>query len=218
MLLKSRREEVIEFAQRMSASRLVSGTWGNLSVRDPETGLIAVTPSGMPYDKLEPQDIVIMDETGRAVDGKRRPTIEVPLHLGLLRNRKDINGVVHTHSIFATTLGVLNLGVPVVSAEMAAVVGGPVPVAPFAVFGTEEFGRVALEAMGDGRAVVLKNHGVVAVGPTLSDAFGVASVVEDAAMVYVFASMIGKPDLVPEEHFEIMRTAYLNKYGQRVAS
>ncbi|HHY45785.1 MAG TPA: hypothetical protein GX506_00605 [Firmicutes bacterium] len=218
MLLKSKREEVIEYARRMSASKLVSGTWGNLSVRDPETGLIAITPSGMDYDSLEPQDIVVMDETGKIVDGKRRPTIEVPLHLGLFRNRKDINGIVHTHSIFATTLGVLNLGVPVVSAEMAAVVGGPVPVAPFAVFGTEEFGRIALETMGDGCAVVLKNHGVVAVGPALPDAFAVASVVEDAAMVYVFASMIGKPDLVPEEYLGSMRSTYLNRYGQRVAS
>ena len=214
MLLEELRSEVIDYARQMAHSRLTSGTWGNVSARDRETGLIAITPSGMDYDSLTPADIVIIDEHGKIVDGHRRPSVETELHTIFMRNRLEVGSVVHTHSPFATALGIARDEIPIALAELAAVVGSAIPVAPYVTLATAALAETAYRVMGDGRAVVLRNHGVVAIGETLKDTLAAAAVIEENALVYWLAYQIGEPSILPREEVQKLRCLYLRRYGQ----
>lgn len=215
MLLKSLREKVISISLKMMKYNLVYGTWGNVSARDPETNYVALTPSGMEYDQLKPEDIVITDLDGKVVDGKRKPTIETPMHILMYRKRPEINGVIHTHSVFSTALSVANQNIPVVISEMASMVGGDVPVANYANCATDTLGCNALEAMGDRLAVLLKNHGVLALGADLDTALNVALIVEDSAKVYYIAKTLGNVELVPESEIPVLQKGFYESYGQK---
>ncbi|OIQ08142.1 L-fuculose phosphate aldolase [Moorella thermoacetica] len=209
------RRDVIETAQGLVRARLNSSTWGNISVRDPENGGFFITPSGMDYDKLTPEDIVLVDFDGRVIEGIRKPSTETPMHALFYRERPDIGAVVHTHSIYATTMAVLKKEIPPVIAELAAGVGGSVPVADYATFGTLELGASALKAMGNKRAVLLQNHGVVAMGNNLVEAGRLAAIVEDAAQIYYLAQVIGTPTMVPADELDKLYQAFQKGYGQK---
>lgn len=214
MLLERERQEVYAATRELVKGGLVTGTWGNVSACSREEGLVAITPSGLPYDVLTPEDVVIVDLQGRVVEGKLKPSSETPMHTLFYRERQEIQAVVHTHSIYATAMAVLNRSIPPVIAELALGVGGEVPVAPFAKVGTEELGRVALEAMGTSRAVLLQNHGVVTVGEDMRRALNLAAIVEDAAKVYLIARGIGEPTLVPAEIIQELHQMFQG-YGQQ---
>jgi len=199
----------------MSRSGLAPATWGNISARDPETGLILITPSGMAYDSLQPEDICVLDLDGNHVDCPWKPSTETPLHLIFYRAKPWCHAVVHTHSLYATAFAALGQEIPVVVATLASAVGGSVPCAPYTPSGTEHFGQVALEAMGDRTAVLLGNHGVVAVGSSLEEAYTVAEVVENAAKIYHFALSVGRPNILPDSEVSRIRQKYLTKYGQK---
>lgn len=209
------RKDVLEYALRMSRSGMAPATWGNVSARDPETGLVAITPSGMPYESLRPEDICLVDLDGNHVDCPWKPSVETPLHLVFYRAKPWCNAVVHTHSLYATAFAALGREIPVVVATLASAVGGSVPCAPYTPSGTTHFGVVALQAMGDRTAVLLGNHGVVAVGTSLPDAYTVAEVVENAAKIYHYALCVGQPNTIPEDEVNRIRTKYLTKYGQK---
>jgi len=215
LLLQRLREKVIETALKVVDAGLVVSTWGNISARDRESGLIAITPSGMDYKKLRPEDIVILDVDGKVIDGKRKPSTETPMHTLFYRKRSEINGIVHTHSWFATTLSTLNKEIPVVLAELGACVGGSVRVAKYVRGGTEEFGRAALDAIGDRAAVLQQNHGVLAIGKTLDDAFAATAVVEDAAKVYWSGLLAGQPFVLPDEEVKELHESFIKSYGQK---
>jgi len=215
MLLKQLREEVIETALRVVKAGLVVSTWGNISGRDPESDLIAITPSGMEYDKLLPEDIVIVDKYGKIVDGERKPSSETPMHTMIYRERPEIYGIVHTHSWFATALSTLKREIPVILAELGSCVGGSVSVAEYARGGTEDFGKAALKAMGNKTAVLQQNHGVLAVGKSLGEAFATAAVVEDAAKVYWAAIQLGEPTVLPDEEVAVLNEIFYKSYGQK---
>lgn len=209
------RKSVLEYALRMSRSGMAPATWGNVSARDPEAGLVAITPSGMQYESLRPEDICLVDLDGNHVDCPWKPSVETPLHLVFYRAKPWCNAVVHTHSLYATAFAALGREIPVVVATLASAVGGSVPCAPYTPSGTTHFGEVALEAMGDRTAVLLGNHGVVAVGTSLADAYTVAEVVENAAKIYHFALTVGQPNIIPEDEVSRIRSKYLTKYGQK---
>lgn len=210
--LKSR---VLEISLAMSRSGMAPATWGNVSARDPESGLIVITPSGMPYEKLKPKDMCIVDATGAPVDCPWKPSTETPLHTVFYRGRPWIHGIVHTHSLYATAFACLGMEIPVVVATLASGVGGSVPCAPYTPSGTENFGEVALEAMGDRTAVLLGNHGVVACGTSVEDAYTVAELVENAARIYHYSLSLGRPNIIPPEEVGRIREKYLTKYGQK---
>lgn len=218
MLLGEERELVVETARKMISAGLVMTTWGNVSIRNPEKQLVALTPSGTDYFKMGPEDIVITDLHGNVVEGSLRPTSETPLHTMIYRERPEINAVVHTHSPWATAMSVAGLEIPVVLAEVAASIGGRISIAPYTPGGTDEFGRTALEAMGKKYGALLKNHGVIGVGPTIQKAFNAACVIEDAAKVYFVARMLGNVDCVPgsEDEFLEMANGFPRSYGQEV--
>jgi L-ribulose-5-phosphate 4-epimerase len=218
MLLESLRREVVAVGKRVLAAGLVRGTAGNFSARDFETGLIVISPSGMPYPELRPEDVVVLDISGEIVDGARTPSSETPMHLMLYRERPDTGAVVHTHSHYSTVVSCIRDELPVLLTEFAVLFGGPVPVTRYAPTATEEIARSVIEAMPpDGQAVLLRNHGLVVRGADFEQALAIAEVVEDTAKVYVHALAANggrEPNLVPAEVIPEMRAAWLAQYGQ----
>lgn len=210
---EAERRLVLQTARRMKADKLVRLTAGNVSCRIAGRTLFAITPSGMEYDELEPADICILDLEGNLVDGRRRPSSEAPLHRLVYRSRPDVGGVVHTHSLYASAFACTGQPLPVISIELAGLVGGAVPCAPYAPSGTAAFAEAAVATLGEeGVAVLFQNHGVMAVGPSLAQAYAVALGLEEAAQLYCIARQVGEPIILPEAEcrriFEVMHTRY----------
>jgi len=216
MLLEELRKQVLEAALNLVKYSLITLTGGNVSGRDPETGLIAITPSGMEYEGLNPEDIVILDSEGNTVDGKWKPSVDTKFHIYLYKNRQDINGIIHTHSTFASCFAALNEEIPCVLTTLANEVGGSVPLARYTPVGTDDMGPSILEVIGDKRACLLANHGVVSVGPDVRHALVASVMLEDAAKAYFAARSIGKPVVLPESEVKKARDLFLYQYGQKV--
>jgi L-fuculose-phosphate aldolase len=189
--LEAQRAKVLEVARKASAEGLMRLTMGNFSVRDPETGLVAITPSGRPYDDMTPADICVVTLDDDQVDGPYKPSFETPIHTYVYRTRRKVNGVVHTHSPYCNIFGLLGIDIPPVLVTQLAYVGGMVRVAPYQKSGRVEFAESALEVMGDGNVVVLANHGILAVGADIDSAFARAIYTEEGAMIYFNALRLG---------------------------
>lgn len=209
------KQQMIETAQEMYERGLVASVWGNLSARVPDTDWILVTPSGVDYRLMGPDDLVVIDlETGDVVAGKLKPTSELQMHLAILRARPDIHAVMHTHSIYASACSAAHKEIPPLVEDIAQVVGGPVSVARYALPGTPELGANAVKALGKKNAVLLANHGVVGVGDDLKDALRVCTIVEKGAHIFAITKTIGAPVLLSLDDVEYLRNAYRNHYGQ----
>lgn len=215
MLLESLREELLYYTHKLAASGLVRHTQGNLSARDPATGYICVTPSGMEYDAMSPADMVVVDEGGALVEGRWKPTVETPTHLRVYHARPDARAIIHAHAPYATAFGVAYKPIPMVLMEAACCLGGPVPVAPYMMSGSAEFGQLILDAMGQGNAVVWGNHGILVAGPSLKQALSMAHAVEDNAQAYLLAAELGEPRLLPDDEVARLHRFWLDDYGQR---
>lgn len=205
------RRAVAETARQMSLRGLTHGASGNVSARIGD-GVFAVTPTGMPHATQAAADVVLVDGAGNTVDGTRRPTSELPMHLSVYRHRPDVGAVVHTHSDMATTFAVLGENLPAVHYVLG-FAGPRVLCAPYATYGTQELGANALEALGDRYAALLGNHGVLAVGPSLGAALTVAESVEVVAGLYWRARCIGSPRVLDDEEMERVMRAFAS-YGQ----
>jgi L-ribulose-5-phosphate 4-epimerase len=209
--LESLKEEVLNTAKAGYREGLFAGTSGNLSARDPDSGLIVITPTSLPYDSMTSDDLVVMDEGGRVVEGNRKPSSEWSMHLGVYKRREDVLAVFHTHSPYATSFAVLRKPIPPVLTEMIPFIGGDIPVADFALPGSPELGAGALRALESRNACLLANHGIVAVGASVEEAHIRAVYVEDAARIYHHALTVGKPCLVPEEAVFAMSNSSPNR-------
>jgi L-ribulose-5-phosphate 4-epimerase len=215
MLLPDLRAEVARYARKMLASGLVQATQGNLSARDPDSRLICITPSGADYDQLAAEDVVVVDEQGRVVEGRWKPSLELPLHTLLLRRRRDIGCVMHTHSPYTTAFGVVYQPIPMILNESAACLGGPVPIAPYQMSGTPEFAELIADTLGEGNAVIWGNHGAMVVGPTLALTFSSAHALEDTARVYAIAKQLGAPVMLPDDEVAKLHAFWSAHYGQK---
>lgn len=213
-LSESSVQAVLETGKAMKDSGLVAGTWGNISVRSGAEGLL-ITPSGMPYHDLVADDLVMVDLEGKVVQGRRKPSSEINLHLVIYRERPDVQGIVHTHSLYASVLAVTRKSLPPILEEMAQVIGGEVKVAPYAPAGTLELAEVAGKTLGSSGAVLLANHGVLGVGRTLAEAFLVCQIVEKGAQVYCLSQLMGTPRLLTDQDVFTLRKNYLESYGQK---
>jgi L-fuculose-phosphate aldolase len=212
MRLQQHREAIVKFGRKMIASRLTTGSGGNLSVFDREQGLIAISPSGIEYFDLQPADVVVTDPTGVIIQGDSKPSSELDFHLALYFHRPDVGAVVHTHSVYATTMACLGWEIPAVH-YLVGFSGQKVPVAPYATFGTSELAENLVSAIGNYNAVLLANHGLVTVGPTLSRAFAVAEEIELVARVYYQARSIGEPVVLDEQEMNRVIEKFKD-YGQ----
>ncbi|HBW35874.1 class II aldolase/adducin family protein [Desulfosporosinus sp. BICA1-9] len=208
-------QKVVEKGIEMLAINLTVGTWGNISCRIPEKDYVAITPSGMSYDTLAPEDIVVMDLRGNTISGTNKPSIELPLHLAIYNARDDVQAIVHTHSPYATALAVARKEVPGAVEDMVQIVGGKVRVSEYALPGTVQLGTNTVKALEGRNAVLLANHGMIGVGRNLDEAFRVCQVVEKSAQIVIFAKLMGGVVELSEEDIAGMRNFYLNGYGQR---
>ena len=205
---------IVDAGLQMLRSGLTVATWGNISARDSETGLIYLTPSGMPYDTITEHDIVVMNAKGEVVEGNRRPTIEFAMHLGILNKRPEINAVVHTHPIYSQIFACLHEEIPPIIDEAAQMMAGAVKCAEYGLPGTQELADNVAAALGDGYACLMANHGSVCVGTSMEKAFTVSTVLEMSAQIYYMATCIGKPHIIPEDKVAYMHSFVSKQYGQ----
>lgn len=197
--LTEAKKEVLEAAKNAFASRLFAGTSGNLSSMLREEGLIIITPTNTRYETMGLEDIVVVDMEGKVVDGKHRPSSEYSMHRTLYEGRPEVNSIVHTHSPYATSFAVNNRPIPLILIEMIPFLGGEVPVAALQPAGSKELGYSVLESIGQKTCCLMANHGVVALGTTMAQAYIRAEYVEDAAKICSLAMQNGEIVLIPPE-------------------
>ncbi|MHB1160498.1 MAG: class II aldolase/adducin family protein [Chloroflexota bacterium] len=210
------REEIVAVGRQMLAEGLVTFTAGNLSVRIPGEQLVAITPSGRPYDTMRPEEVPVVTLDGRVVDGDLRPSSEMPMHLAIFRHRPDVQAMVHTHSPYALAFAVARRPLPLISLEGLPTRATEVLVAEYATPGTDEVGRsamVALHRQPESRAVLLANHGLLAVGDSLAEAYTVAANLEMEARIYLLATTLGTPVPITPEQLSAIRSHYEAKKG-----
>lgn len=205
---------LIESGKRMLESGLTVETWGNLSVRDPETGCIYLTPSAMPYNTISEEDVVVLDADGNRVEGERKPTIEYAMHLKIMKKRPDVNAIIHTHPIYSQVFGALHEDIPPIIDEAAQTMGGIVRMAEYAIPGTQELADNVTEALGGGAACLMANHGAVCVGKDMNAAFKSCTVLEMTARIYYMARCVGNPQPLPQEVITEMLETVCKHYGQ----
>src|SRR2546430_14340456 len=180
-MLDQLKEQVWKLHLELPKNGLVVWTGGNVSARDPGSWLVVIKPSGVLYGGLGPEDHVVVNLEGDIVEGELKPSSDTASHLYVYRRRPDVNGVVHTHSSYATAFAALGRSIPVYLTAIADEFGGPIPCAGFALIGGEEIGRQVVEHIGTSQAVLLKNHGVFTVGPTARAAVKTAGMGEELA-------------------------------------
>jgi L-ribulose-5-phosphate 4-epimerase len=214
-MLGALRELVWQLHLELPKNNLVVWTGGNLSARDPETGYVVIKPSGVKYEQLTADDLIIVNLNGEIVDGDLKPSSDTASHLYIYRHRPDVMGVVHTHSPYATAFAALGKPIPVYLTAHADEFGGPIPCGGFALIGGEEIGKVVIEAIGSSPAVLLKNHGVFTLGSSPEAALKAAVMVEDVARTVFMALQIGTPDEIPSEQVAKLHQRYTHVYGQQ---
>src|SRR5512141_1821069 len=170
MLEEALREQVCVLHSELVRNQLVAWTSGNVSARNPESGLVVIKPSGMRYEHLSPQSMVVVDLDGRVIEGNLKPSSDTSAHVYVYRNRPDVNGVVHTHSDFATAWAAVGRPIPAVLTAICDEFGGPIPVGAYAEIGGDKIGREIVRSIGNSPAIMMKNHGVFTVGKTAEEA------------------------------------------------
>lgn len=214
MKLRQARELLVAYSRRMSAEGLSTGTSGNLSIYDPEEGLMAITPSGLDYNALTPEDIVVTDLDAHVVEGKWKPSSEWALHTLFYRRHPSARAVVHTHSMYCTTLAVLGRPLRAVHYAIAAAGTTEVPCAPYRLFGTEALAAQAVETCGDGKAVLLGNHGLVVWQESLPKAYDLARDLEFVAELQWRACAVGTPNVLTDGQMAAALKRF-ETYGQQ---
>lgn len=203
---KETKKILLKMTHRSYEKALFAGTSGNLSIYDREKEIMIITPSSIPYETMEEEDLVLMKLSGEIIEGRYKPSSEWRMHAAVYKERADVGAVVHTHSPYATSFAVNREPIPVILIEMVPFLGGDVMVADFALPGTEDVGREALKVLSGRNACLMSNHGVLAVGETLEQAHIRAIYVEDAAKIYSLARSNGDVKEVPGEFVEIMKS------------
>ena len=213
-MLEKLKEELVQLHLELPKNNLVVWTGGNVSARDAETGLVVIKASGIRYEEMRPEHMVVVAEDGKLVEGEYKPSSDVYSHLYIYRNRPDVGGVVHTHSAYATAFAAVNKPVPVILTAIADEFGGPIPCGGFATIGDDAIGKVVVDCIGKSPAVLLKNHGVFTIGKNAKSAVKAAIMTEDNAKTVWLAMQIGVPDEIPQDEVEKLHYRYTHVYGQ----
>jgi L-ribulose-5-phosphate 4-epimerase len=214
-VLEALREQVWKLHLELPKNDLVRWTGGNVSGRDPETGLVVIKPSGVKYPDLRPEHLVVLDVDGKVVEGNLSPSSDTASHLYIYRHRPEVGGIVHTHSPYATAFAAAGKPIPVYLTAIADEFGGPIPVGGFALIGGEELGKIVVDSIGSSPAVLLKNHGVFTIGKNAEAAVKAAVMTEDVARTVWYALQLGTPDEIPAEDVAKLHQRYTKVYGQR---
>lgn len=213
-MLEELKSQLVQLHLELPKNNLVMWTGGNVSARDPKSGLVVIKASGIRYEVMEPKHMVVMDLDGRQIEGDYKPSSDVNSHLYIYRHRPDVGGVVHTHSRYATAFAAVGMPIPCVLTAIADEFGGPIPCGGFALIGDEAIGKVVVEGIGNSPAMLLKNHGVFTIGKNAAAAVKAAVMTEDAAATVWLALALGTPDVIPQEDVDKLHDRYTNVYGQ----
>lgn len=208
------REQILAYGKMMVDKNLTKGSGGNISIFMRQEGLMAITPSGIDYYAIQPQDIVIMDLEGNVVEGDKKPSSEYSMHSIFYKRREDINAVVHFHSVYASVLACLEWELPPTHYLIAVSGGENVRCAKYETFGTKALAESAFEGMKDRYVVFLANHGMLAGAKDLPNAFGKAEEIEFCSEIYYRAKSIGEPTHLPKEETDRLLQLF-GRYGQK---
>lgn len=215
MLMLEERMDIVKYGKMMIDNGLTTGTGGNISIFNREKGLMAISPTGVPYHEMTPEDVVVMDLEENIIDGVKKPSSEHVMHAIVYKNREDLNAMVHTHSIFAATISALNQPLPAVDYLVAFGGGKDVKCAKYGTYGTPELAVNALEGMEGRNAVLLANHGMNVCGPNIGRTMSIAEQLEFCCEVYVRAKSMGEEvKLLSDEEMERNVKRFVN-YGQQ---
>ncbi len=215
MSISELRDQVFWGNCMLPEAGLVTWTSGNVSGRDPESGYVVIKPSGVRYEAMSPEDMVVVDIDGNVIDGAMKPSVDASTHLYVYQHRPDVYGVVHTHSTFATAFAAVGQPIPVYLTAIADEFGGPIPVGDYAQIGGKAIGQELVRAIGESRAILMKNHGVFTIGPSVEAAVKAAVMVEDVARTVYYAMQIGALDEIPPDEVARAHRQYMGEYGQR---
>ena len=214
MLLKRFREEIVLIGKQMVADHVAHNGQGNISAFDREKGLIAITPSAVPYNQRSAEDICVIDINRKIIEGRWKPTSEIALHMVIYQSRPDVNAIVHTHPPYTSVFAVIDIKeMPMVLIEAALGLGSTIPVAPYARPGTEEVAQITTKAMGNASGAILAHHGLVTVGVSLEKAYAATLAAEGTARTIILARAMGADPLsLDKQEIAALREIYQNQY------
>lgn len=215
MLLKELREELWRLHLELPKNELVSWTSGNISARDAGTGYVVIKPSGVSYEKLTPENMVVVDLEGKVIEGALRPSVDCASHLYVYRHMKEVNGIVHTHSPYATAFAAVGQPLPVCLTAIADEFGGPIPCSGYAAIGGEEIGAEIVKTIGKSPAILIRQHGVFTIGKSAEAAVKAAVMTESIAKTIFIARQLGTIEEIPAAEVERAHMQYKNHYGQK---
>lgn len=213
-MLEKLKEQLVELHLELPRNNLVAWTSGNISSRDPESGLVVIKPSGVLYNDLTPDKMVVLDMGGNVIEGALKPSSDTATHLYIYRNRPDVFGIVHTHSAFATAFAAVGKPIPPVLTAICDEFGGEIPIGGFAPIGDEAIGMEVMRSIGASPAILMQNHGVFTIGKTARAAVKTAVMVEDAARTAYYAMQLGELISISDDMVTRLHTRYMEEYGQ----
>ena len=205
---------VCESGKRLQNEGLVAATWGNISYRI-DSDWMAITPSGISYDELDPEDIVIVNIHDLSYKGNLKPSSEVSMHAAVLKEKKEVNAVIHNHSLYASIVAAKGMEVPPYIEDMAQVIGPSIRVVEHALTGTPELSEGVLKALDKRYAAILQNHGAVCVGRDMKEAFAVCHILEKSCQIFINIQLLGGGKALSPEYAEGFRAYYLNNYQKK---
>lgn len=217
-MFEDEKQQIVDMSLRLYNKQLIVGTWGNLSMKAKDKSskeLYIVTPSGMEYEKTNIKDLVVLDEEGNILDGFRKPTSELKVHIKIYKSMENIKSVIHTHSTYATACAVAGVTIPMIVEDMVQHIGGDIKIAKYALSGTDELADYVVEALRNRKGALLKNHGVIGIGENMEDAYKSCVLIEKSAQILIYAKMLGHIHLLSTEDAQEMIEYYNNKYGQK---
>ena len=213
-IILSAREAIVAMGKELIERKLVAGSWGNISVKIAD-GVYAVTPSGRGYANQKPEDIVIVDDACKTLDGELTPSSESKLHTAIYNACPEAKAIIHTHSIYASALAAMRKPVPAIIEDIVQIIGGRVECAEYALPGTQELADNAVKAMNGRKGVLLANHGAVCWGKDLADALMVCEILGKAAKIAIICQSCGGAVELSNEDAEIMHSFYEEHYIKR---
>ena len=208
------KKAVCEAGKRLLKEGLVKGTWGNISIRLDDAYMV-ITPSGLDYENLTAEDMVVVNYHNYHYEGKHKPSSELKLHGEIYKTRKKVNAVIHTHQQNASTVAAARREIPPILDDMAQILGPSVRVADYALPGTKKIVKATIKALKGRNAALMANHGAVVVGSNLEEAFVAAEVLEKTAKAFIEASFIGEAKSINKFEAWFMHQYYIRKYGKQ---
>lgn len=213
-MLENLKKEVYKAHMKLWENRLVMWTSGNVSARDLKTNLVVIKPSGVSYNKLSPDNLVVVDLNGKVIDGNLKPSVDMATHLYIYRHIPDVMSIIHTHSTYASAFAAIGKPIPVCLTAMADFFGRDIPIGNLVLIGEEEIGKEIVNKIGNSKAIIMKNHGPFTVGKNVNEALKAAIFLEEGTKVLIMSKILGEPQPIPESIVNKLHKNYNEKYGQ----